>query len=185
MPERSGSSYFLGDPPPDPGFLASLGAPSLVCPQEEGHTKPRAKRAPGLGDDRLIFLSYQPPGEGSLPSNLFGLCMKQSSKWHLYQYIAALGRLSLQLTSKRSSKNNAAQNLSADLIGRPMILRCLLLYNAPLILAHLRSSLALQSKVPFNPVVTENTRAGFAQWAETCCTVPPSPLISPAGGNNL
>jgi hypothetical protein len=39
------SSYFLGDPPPDPRFLASLGALSLV---ELGHCSVnRAERATG------------------------------------------------------------------------------------------------------------------------------------------
>jgi hypothetical protein len=39
------SSYFLGDPPPDPRFLASLGAlPSVTG---YNHTKARAKRYQG------------------------------------------------------------------------------------------------------------------------------------------
>jgi hypothetical protein len=39
------SSYFLGDPPPDPRFLAPLGAlPSVTC---YNHTRARAKRAMG------------------------------------------------------------------------------------------------------------------------------------------
>jgi hypothetical protein len=43
----SKSSYFLGDPPPDPHFLASLGA--LPSATGYNHTKARTKR--GLGED--------------------------------------------------------------------------------------------------------------------------------------